>query len=61
MHTEFVILVSNCKSFLHKLTTSLRSEFTPLCVNQDEKFIQVKLTPLRSIFKYGYIVNLTFL
>lgn len=34
---------------------------TPLCVNQDEKFIQVKLTPLRSIFKYGYIVNLIFL
>lgn len=33
----------------------------PLCVNQDEKFIQVKLTPLRSIFKYGYIVNLIFL
>lgn len=28
--------------------------FIPLCVNQDEKFIQVKLTPLRSIFKYGY-------
>lgn len=34
---------------------------TPLCVNQDEKFIQVKLTPLRSIFKYGYTVNLIFL
>lgn len=34
---------------------------TPLCVDQDEKFIQVKLTPLRSIFKYGYIVNLIFL
>lgn len=34
---------------------------TPLCINQDEKFIQVKLTPLRSIFKYGYIVNLIFL
>lgn len=28
--------------------------FILLCVNQDEKFIQVKLTTLRSIFKYGY-------
>lgn len=26
MHTEFIILVSNCKRFLYKLTTSLRSE-----------------------------------
>ena len=26
MHTELIILVSDCRSFLHKLTTSFRSE-----------------------------------
>jgi hypothetical protein len=33
--------------------------YTSLCVNQDEKFIQVMLTPSRSTcIEYGYVVKL---
>lgn len=52
MHTELIILVSDCRSFLHKLKPlALEVSCTPLCVNQDEKIHSSKVDTTQKHFQ----------